>query len=294
MNQVPDQQYLSCLDSMFEQSSKLEALAKPLYKYFGINYCSYLLLYKSGHSLALTSKKKLHEQITEHYVGNNKRSPIVNYFNIFPKSGFYMMDAETNIQQQRDPVFDELFAANDHYHQLVSISQVQTKRGEAILATAYLAPLARNDINNFYLNNLDLMHRINGYFSKELENIINNTPLIPPVRCERDTAQKLFINCHSHDSTPIRRFVKEAKLHYPKYNSLADITLNQREKEIIHWYLRGKSNTETAAILNLSSYTVASYFDRLKKKLVCYYKPQLLLKLIDGGIISQDDWKDIY
>ena len=111
---------------------------------------------------------------------------------------------------------------------------------------------------------------------------------------ELELTQQLFQEQQTINNSNINSFVEATDLHYPKYNELANIKLSQREKEIIYWYLRGKSNTETAMILNITKNTVVTHFDRLKTKLGCYYKPHLLLKLIDGEFISPDDWQDIY
>ena len=106
--------------------------------------------------------------------------------------------------------------------------------------------------------------------------------------------QKKLPQLTSTHSENIETFVDETNMHYPKHKELANIQLNQRETDIIRWYLLGKSVSQTAQILGLSHHTVHTYFDRLKKKMGCHFKPQLLLKLIDGEFIGPDDWRDIY
>ncbi len=60
------------------------------------------------------------------------------------------------------------------------------------------------------------------------------------------------------------------------------------------WNLGFRDTQATAEILQIGEGTVFTHFERLKKKLGCYYKPQILLKLIDGEFIQPDDWRDIY
>jgi len=177
---------------------------------------------------------------------------------------------------------------------LSSLDHIETERGQALRLVIYTAPKERDDINHFYLNNLELISRINTQITRNLEKEIKCFPLFSPSTKERRTARDSFIRLQSINSTAVSSYVKETALHYPKYNELANIKISQREKDIIYWFLRGKSTPETADILQIGEGTVLTHFVRLKKKLGCYYKPQILLKLIDGDFIQPDDWRDIY
>ncbi len=59
-----------------------------------------------------------------------------------------------------------------------------------------------------------------------------------------------------------------------KYLEKASL-LSQRERDCLELLLQGKTAKETASILKLSSRTVESYFENMKKKLKCTNKGQL-------------------
>ena len=138
-----------------------------------------------------------------------------------------------------------------------------------------------------------MLKRFNHHVEKELEDVIAKLPLIIPTP-EEQTLNHQYFQTLTPNTECQKTFVNETGLHYPKYNEFANVKLSKRQKEIIHWYLLGKSEPDTAAILNLSVETIHDYFKRLKLKFNCYSKTQLLLKLIDGGFIDDIDWKTIY
>jgi DNA-binding CsgD family transcriptional regulator len=63
------------------------------------------------------------------------------------------------------------------------------------------------------------------------------------------------------------------------------ITLSRREKEVLHWIARGKSNTDIAAILKISPDTVATYVRRLFDKLDSRDRVGATIKALQLGLI---------
>jgi LuxR family transcriptional regulator len=59
-----------------------------------------------------------------------------------------------------------------------------------------------------------------------------------------------------------------------KYKLLEMLT--PREREIMLYYLRGKTAKETAILTNLTYRTIEYYFTNIKRKLNCRYKHDLL------------------
>lgn len=68
--------------------------------------------------------------------------------------------------------------------------------------------------------------------------------------------------------------------------------LSKREDDVFRWYLQGKTTGETAEILSISQASVRTYFDRMKAKFQCKYKYQLILKMIESGLIGVSDWTE--
>lgn len=63
------------------------------------------------------------------------------------------------------------------------------------------------------------------------------------------------------------------------------ITLSRREKEVLEWIARGKSNTDIAAILKISPDTVATYVKRVFDKLNSRDRVSATIKALQLGLI---------
>lgn len=63
------------------------------------------------------------------------------------------------------------------------------------------------------------------------------------------------------------------------------LTLSEREREVLTWVARGKSNTDVATILAISTDTVATYIRRIYTKLSCHDRIGAVLKALRLGLI---------
>ena len=66
----------------------------------------------------------------------------------------------------------------------------------------------------------------------------------------------------------------------------APISLSRREKEVLHWIARGKSNTDIAGILKISPDTVATYVKRVFDKLDSRDRVGATIKALQLGLIK--------
>ena len=285
------QQILNALDARIAESTKLLQLTAPLYKHFGITCYAITIIYETGHWLHLNNNKKLCLQTLENYTASKEPDQFASPYWIrnLSQLGMYLED---HIAPAHKTVYP-LLVEYDFYHPLACLEQIETKQGRALKLCVYRAPKAHQEIKHFYLNNIELLKRFNHHIAKELADVISKHPLITPTPKEQAHNLQHFQNVIP-DTKRQKTFVKETGLHYPKYNQLDHAYLTPREKEIIHWYLLGKTEVDTAMILNLSPYTIHNYFRRLKQRWQCYSKTQLLLKLLDAELISSDAWGDIY
>ncbi len=62
--------------------------------------------------------------------------------------------------------------------------------------------------------------------------------------------------------------------------------LSPREAECLQWAARGKSATDTAAILGLSARTVEAYLERGRSKLGVRTRIEAVAKAVSLGLIS--------
>jgi len=70
-------------------------------------------------------------------------------------------------------------------------------------------------------------------------------------------------------------------------NTLTNLpSLSDREKEVLTWIGRGKSSTDIASILGISSDTVATYVRRIFDKLQCYDRIGAVIKALRMSLIQ--------
>jgi DNA-binding CsgD family transcriptional regulator len=68
--------------------------------------------------------------------------------------------------------------------------------------------------------------------------------------------------------------------------TLQDVRLTEREIEILNWIKQGKTNVETALILEISNETVKFHLNNIKWKLDCVRTMQAVVKAIGCGLID--------
>lgn len=115
-------------------------------------------------------------------------------------------------------------------------------------------------INQFYLNNLDILHKYGLQFKEQAKNILK--------KAEKNTLQLINTEvCHVDC----------------RDKNLQDVfvTLPNRQADCARLLLKGKKYKEMAIELNLSTRTVESYINILKDKLQCQNRTELALKLMD-------------
>ena len=291
MNSTQRQQILNALDAQVAKSPTLSQLTAPLYKQFGITSFAMTILYESGQWLHLSNNTKLYRKRIEKGAASKELTGLSSPYWIrgLPQLGIYLEDHIASTHT----ILSQLLVKHDFQNPFACLDQIETEKGRALRLCDYRAPKAHREINHFYLNNIELLKRFNDHIVKELADVLSKLPLIIPTPKEKQLHQHYFENVIPSTKQQ-KTFVKETKMHYPKYNELANIKMSAREKEIIHWYLLGKTAADTATILNVRITTIHEHFKRLKQKFGCYTKSQLLLKLIDGDFVQPDHWQDIY
>lgn len=80
---------------------------------------------------------------------------------------------------------------------------------------------------------------------------------------------------------------KKFYLYHSKTNS--NTPLAPREIECIVHILRGKTSKQIAKMLSLSHRTIEFYIGRLKTKLHCHTKSELIEKILSGSLINHGD-----
>lgn len=138
------------------------------------------------------------------------------------------------------------------------------------------------DINNFYLNNLDLLNKFIFYFKDKASKTINR---FESRKMNVPSYYRNLIQPMQQDKTPTLDGLKEAfneELNIDKYylgDEFQDRYLTKRELECIKWVAYGRAQVDIAKTLGISQKTVETHISNVKAKLNCFKSAQLVHRL---------------
>lgn len=89
---------------------------------------------------------------------------------------------------------------------------------------------------------------------------------------------------YSDDKAFGRKFSQVDQVNYIVKDKFDDFGLSQRESEVLFFLIRGKTAKEIARIIDLSNRTVEKHLDRIKNKLACSTRSELIEKALVSGI----------
>ena len=136
-------------------------------------------------------------------------------------------------------------------------------------------------INNFYINNFELLNNFINTFKQNAKNLIDaaakNRGIVPY------DSSLLDMNTDYHDTLFPQKKLIDNVFSISNNSNILRASLTKRELECICWLTKGKTTPEIAIILNISSRTVEKYITSLKHKLGCYTLFQLGKKIDSLG-----------
>jgi DNA-binding CsgD family transcriptional regulator len=246
----------------YQAENSLKKLIDPLTKMGNIHYFSYNVYYPETEScLLLTNSNNFLESWLEHF-------PLAGFA---IKSGWKLWESHLPCERiefgnQRDIGKGIYFVNSD-----------DTK----IEVFSFGSKPDNDKIYNFYLNNQNLLKRFTHYFRKKAEDflIVGKEKLakVPPKMIIKDPSEdsSLAVCQKTNVMTDLIRTISHP------FN-----TLSKRESECYCLLVKGFSIAEIARLMQLSSNTIDVYVSRLKGKLNCNSKRELIQKSIDNGLIE--------
>ncbi|KTD11442.1 Response regulator containing a CheY-like receiver domain and an HTH DNA-binding domain protein [Legionella hackeliae] len=242
---------------------------KDLFKMTGINHFSYVEMNEAGNYIWLESDSDYYEQcVHQHLV---ETAP-VSILKTYPKTGFYLIDV---YQEERKQFSLPVFQLLNNFGYGHSFRILEVTENHMIKLYSFEAPLGKHDINHIYLNNLDIFKKFSNYFEDQItfirdkfnKNIIQANQ-VPEFTNLWDTS---FRDKNSSEQTLPTMF----------YSAESKVQITPREKEVLFWYIKGKTSDETAKLLNVSRRTIERHFENLRDKFGCFSKNQIALKLMN-------------
>lgn len=141
-----------------------------------------------------------------------------------------------------------------------------------------------DSLPNFYLNNIAFLHQYVKMIQPGVLEIIDRNELQPLAIPARHIHQKEG-SCPEFEGSPVtkKRHLRGLSLddEGKVENRLANIALlSKREKECLTYIVRGYTSRQIAEKINLSFRTVENYTERVKVKLKCSRKEDLIRKYV--------------
>lgn len=244
---------------------ELRDIARPL-KRFGIHYFNHIRRFPDGSRLSLGTNSSW----LQHFFDNS-------YYKKGNFSSKYSSLGSNYLLWKFLPPDGVLDVASKEFNIDNGITIIEKNQ---LYTDLYLFASTRNNdgINNFYLNNLDILkHFINYYNEKSslfIDLCIPDKPIsISSTQIEIETQHYKSII----DSSGIDEFYSETKINKLRYNYAGDeIVISANQYHIISLLLKGHNLKEIARILKLSPKTCQIYIDQSKSKFNCSTRNELL------------------
>ena len=246
-------------------SDEIGKVTKPLRERFGIEYFTYHRIDDKGNHTVLVDRPDW----AERYVADKLflqdpylREPSVYQSGICPWSSYGDEEFQQTVKQ----------AAKETLSSDTTIIVIEKEKnpveflGFAASNKSHLASIA--------FNHPSLLRAFGAHFKKQL------SPILSQMGEEPGFLPELKGEDYYIGSPIVPELDKKANLAF-----LADLglqkeleqifQLSSREKECLHFLVKGKTAKETAALLGLSPRTVESYLDHIKTKWGCWSKQEL-------------------
>lgn len=244
-------------------AAELCEIARPL-KRFGIHYFNHIRVFDDGSRLSFgTNGLWLQHFFDNSYykIGNFSSKPLVSNYLLWK---FLPSDGVLEIASKEFNI--------DNGITIIEKNKTYTD--------LYLFASTRNNdaINNFYINNLDVLkHFINYYKEKSslfIDSCIPDKPILSKqqqIESKQPLQESIILSSYIHE------FYNETKINKFKYSYAArEVVLSANQHNIITLLLKGYNTKEIARILKLSPKTCQIYIDKIKLKFNCSTRNELL------------------
>lgn len=143
-------------------------------------------------------------------------------------------------------------------------------------------------LNNFFVNNLDLLNRFVLYFRDRGKDLIKKASKYKINHVVIDTSsiqsKELILLKQLNVLELKKQFVRDTKIKsYYLNNNQTETSFSNREIDCIKLLLEGKTALEAGKILYISSRTVEKHLDNIRLKLNCHKKSAIIEILLKNG-----------
>jgi DNA-binding CsgD family transcriptional regulator len=268
-------------DIFLTSSTIINELCRPLGK-LGIDYFTYLKNFKDGSQVNLSNSARW----IEHYY--NFKLYNTSWFESHPEnydSGYIIWPSESNLE-----VFKH---GRDYFDSGNGITII--KKSDLYIEFFFFSGSNRNKwLNNIYINNIDVLKNFTLYFKDKLKDIIDEADksriLIPHNNRDRVVEEIEVLDLYQKELFELKSIITGKDVidgeftNSPVNRNIVGL-LTPREIEVVKSMLNGKTAKETAKQLAIAPKTVENHIDKIREKLRCRNKFELVRKILNDNYV---------
>ncbi len=246
-----------------KHSSDIQVISSPLIA-LGISYFNHIRIYQNGARLSFGN----HGDWLEHFFKNE-------YYNdgYFSKNAHALKD--NYILWCTLPYNHVMFVARNEFN--ISNGFTIVKRYKDYVEFYLFASTRDNsEVNNFYINNLDVLQRFIAFYTTKAHDIIKTCK--PDVPILKQTSVSNIDEPELSTNEDYRKtFFSETDLKKYIFNcGLNEVNLSKRQYQCVQLLLQHNTIKGIADKLKISQKTCYKYFENIKNKFSCSTQDQLI------------------
>lgn len=256
MSQIQKKLYIPTYCMAFDRVNEVNNITKPLFDRHPIDFFDYARIFFDGSWIFFTTYTGISQYLFDSgfvflpYV-NLKKTQSFHLLSSIEKFKPYMASIKENFR------IDNLFAYADKHEHYIDVF--------------WFGSDEKNDgMVDFYLNNMDIIKNYSHYFIEEASDLIKTAEkkriIIPTVL--KDDYNDAF------------QRIKNLSQQAAKFDVAGnEVLITPREMDCLRFLKKGFTAKMIAAQLKLSSRTVESHIEKIKRKLNCHSRAQIMTLL---------------
>lgn len=254
----------SALEHNISAASTLLDIISPL-KEIGVNDFGYAKFYPDGTYIDLFSNIEWQKVYYQYF---DCASIIQEDLEYLSRTGGSVILWGNSEVERKSAIMDESYKL-DIWHGL----RIYEYSTQSIEVWHFATTRENEQINNFYVNNINLFKKFIMYFDDKAKFLVEVSEKFK-ARLEED----LFSSLKSQPTVltfPWEKTIKKHKINIGEEGET--VFLSKREAECISYAYHHKTVKEIAREINLSPRTVEGYFSNIRRKTKCYNKKDLMI-----------------
>lgn len=223
----------------------------------GVSYFNYIKIYHNDSSRELLTNNA---DWIDHFYRNSlyKSVGAVDIEHLLPKG--YFLWSELN---SSDPIYSQ---GRESFNIDNGITFV-IKRKDVTYLYIFASTRDNEQINNFYIRNIDLFKRFILYFKDKASDLIAKASENKIYLPEKQIVSPGRLKRHSLSELDRKQFYEKTAVDkYYLINESDDVYLTRKQAECVAYLIEGATAKQCARALNISHRTVESYIDLIKEK----------------------------